>query len=165
MKERKWEALLHMCSSADGRCDIWDHCRALLPLPERRLTPTAPHCHSCPVCASFSLLLSASPQVVPSGFLPLLCSPPEFLLCGYLFSSLPALPSVALSFAENLTTFNTLAVLHYFLSSFTLLPQHLLSLSSQKVGVVGSVAWAVGWQKAGNLGTAAGWKRHGKQCA
>lgn len=68
LKERKWEAFLHVCSSADGRCEVRDHRRALLPLHGQQHTPTAPHCRSCPVRVSSSSLPSASPQLMLRSF-------------------------------------------------------------------------------------------------
>lgn len=153
LKERKWEAFLHVCSSADGRCEVRDHRRAVLPLHGQHHTPTAPHCHSCPVCVSSSSLPSASPQLILRSF----CHSFGLHQNSYCVDicSLPRLPCLLwLSCAGKLTTFSAHAILYYFLSSFTLSCHSICyPLSSQKVGVVDTVIRVLGQQGVRNLVT------------
>lgn len=154
LKERKQEALLHMCSSADGRWEVWDSCRALPPLSSQQHTPKAPHCCSCPVCPRCSLPVLSSFLGV---FVTLLLSTkiPTVRISAFFLTQ-------ALSFAGNPITSNTLAILHYFLSIFTLFCPCVCYPLEPTSWHCDQGAWAGVCQKAGNLMTAAGWKRPGK---
>lgn len=144
-----------MCSSADGRCEAWDNCWALLPLSSQQHTPKPLHCCSWALCPCCCL-------PVPSSFLGVfvtLCFPPEFptVRISALFLNL------ALSFAENPITSNTLALPYDFLSSFTLFCHCVCYPLAPRSWHCDQGAWAGLCWKAGNLMTAAGWKRPGKQ--
>lgn len=143
-----------MCSSADGRWEVWDSRRALLPLPSQQHTPKAPHCCSCPVRPRCSLPVLSSFLGVFATLL--LSTKIPTVRISALFLTL------ALSFAGNPITSNTLAILHYFLSSFTLFCHCVCYPLAPTSWHCDQGAWAGVCQKAGNLMTAAGWKRAGK---
>lgn len=154
-----------VCSSADGRCEVWDHCRDLLPLPDRQRALMAPHGCSCPGCASSSLLLSASSQLIHRSF----CHSFALHQNSYCVDicSLLYLPCL-LWFSSLLKIVLPLAPLQYYIIFFPSL--HLSATASAIPSLPEGRgcwhcdwgAWAVGCQKAGSLMTAAGWKRPGK---
>lgn len=160
LEVRRWEALFQSCFTAAGRCEVRNHCRALLPLLDMQHAPTAPGCDAWAFGASLSLLLCqpSSTSSSSSCYSFVLHRKPCCLVS--VPSSCPAF-CCSSSLSENSVTLNTLVMLYCFLFNFKLFCRSICYPSVPRRSgswCLDPTAKAAERQIVADLVAAAGWK-------